>query len=136
MPAVATMAAMHEEMHPDAEQQGQEQNPVAGEDMNAVLIAEQQTNYGQRDDQIHASAGFPERRWLRALTTRFVVFSINVVLHGLEYPFQIFAPRSRSELSTTEIEEALIAKAANMGLIKMPKNGNRRPAATGTPLAL
>jgi len=33
------------------------------------------------------------------------------------------AVRKRSELSTTEIEDALIAKAANIGLIRMPKNG-------------
>ena len=31
--------------------------------------------------------------------------------------------RSRSELVTTEIDEALIAKAANIGLISMPSNG-------------
>lgn len=43
---------------------------------------------------------------------------------------------SRSELVTTEIEEALMAKAANIGLIRMLKNGNRIPAATGTPAAL
>ena len=36
----------------------------------------------------------------------------------------------------TEIEEALIAKAANIGLMRMPKKGNRTPAATGTPEAL
>ena len=48
----------------------------------------------------------------------------------------ILAPLSRSELSTTEIDEALMAKAANIGLIRMPKTGNRTPAATGTPEAL
>ena len=33
------------------------------------------------------------------------------------------AVRKRSELSTTEIEEALMANAANIGLIRMPKKG-------------
>ena len=32
-------------------------------------------------------------------------------------------PRNLSELVTTEIDEALIAKAANMGLMRMPRNG-------------
>ena len=34
-----------------------------------------------------------------------------------------FAVRKRSELRTTEMEDALMAKAANIGLIRMPKNG-------------
>lgn len=44
--------------------------------------------------------------------------------------------RRRSALSTTDIEEALIAKAATIGLIRMPKRGYNMPAATGTPPAL
>ena len=48
----------------------------------------------------------------------------------------IFAPRSRSAFSTTDSDEALIAKAAKIGPIRMPKNGNRMPAAIGTPEAL
>jgi len=46
------------------------------------------------------------------------------------------AVRRRNELRTTDIEEALMAKAANMGLIRMPKTGNRIPAAIGTPAVL
>ena len=49
---------------------------------------------------------------------------------------QICARRSRREFRTTEIEEALMAKAANIGLIKIPRNGNKIPAATGTPAVL
>lgn len=41
----------------------------------------------------------------------------------LPHAGQSFAPRRRSELTTTEIEDALIAKAANIGLIRMPKKG-------------
>ncbi len=37
--------------------------------------------------------------------------------------FQIFALRSRSELTTTEIEDALIANAANIGLMRTPNRG-------------
>ena len=48
----------------------------------------------------------------------------------------IRALRNLSEFSTTEIDDALIAKAANIGLIRMPKKGKRMPAATGTPEAL
>ena len=48
----------------------------------------------------------------------------------------IFAALSRNELSTTERDEALMAKAAQIGPIRMPKNGNRMPAAIGTPDAL
>ena len=32
-------------------------------------------------------------------------------------------PRRRSEFTTTEIDDAVIAKAANMGLMRMPKKG-------------
>ena len=37
--------------------------------------------------------------------------------------FQMRAARSRSAFSTTEIDEALMAKAANIGLMSMPVNG-------------
>ena len=59
----------------------------------------------------------------------------SMVMHFV-VPFQILTPRRRSEFSTTEIDDALIAKAANIGLIKIPKSGYKSPAATGTPLAL
>ena len=36
----------------------------------------------------------------------------------------------------TETELKLMAAAANIGLNKMPKNGNNTPAATGTPSEL
>ena len=50
--------------------------------------------------------------------------------------FHILVPLNRNAFMTTEMDEALIAKAANIGLIRIPKNGYRRPAATGTPEAL
>ena len=50
--------------------------------------------------------------------------------------FQTRRPRRRSEFRTTESEEAVMAKAANMGLMRMPKKGKSTPAATGTPDAL
>lgn len=49
---------------------------------------------------------------------------------------QILTLLNRNELVTTEIDDALMAKAANIGLISMPKKGYSRPAATGTPEAL
>lgn len=49
---------------------------------------------------------------------------------------QIFTLRSRNEFNTIEIDEALIAKAANIGLIRIPKNGKSRPVATATPNVL
>ena len=44
--------------------------------------------------------------------------------------------RRRREFNTTEIDDAVIAKAANIGLMRMPKKGKSNPAATGTPEAL
>jgi hypothetical protein len=58
------------------------------------------------------------------------------MVRTLYFPIHIVSLRSRSELSTTEIDEALMAKAANIGLINIPKKGNSTPAATGTPAAL
>lgn len=49
---------------------------------------------------------------------------------------QIFTVLSLRALPTTETEERLIAAAAKIGEIRMPKNGNSTPAATGTPAAL
>ncbi len=49
---------------------------------------------------------------------------------------QNFSRRNLSEFRTTDSDEALIAKAAKIGPIRMPKNGNRTPAAIGTPEAL
>ncbi len=45
-------------------------------------------------------------------------------------------PRSRRALVITEIELALIAKAANIGLRSIPKTGYNTPAARGTPALL
>jgi hypothetical protein len=44
--------------------------------------------------------------------------------------------RSRSEFPTTERELRVIAALAQIGLIRMPKNGYSSPAATGTLKAL
>jgi len=49
---------------------------------------------------------------------------------------QIFTDRSLSALLTTDRDDALIANAAKIGPIRMPKNGNRIPAAIGTPTPL
>jgi len=43
---------------------------------------------------------------------------------------------SRNAFAITDTELKLIAAAANTGLNKIPKNGKRTPAATGTPRAL
>ena len=43
---------------------------------------------------------------------------------------------SLSAFITTETDDALMAKAANIGLMRMPKKGNSSTAATGTPAAL
>ncbi len=45
-------------------------------------------------------------------------------------------PRNRSELPMTETEDRLMAAAAIIGESSRPKNGNRMPAATGTPAQL
>ena len=69
-----------------------------------------------------------------ALVIPFVIsFRHVTLLTGLRHTFAV---RSRSEFSTTEIDEALIAKAANIGLIRMPKKGKSTPAAIGTPAVL
>lgn len=49
---------------------------------------------------------------------------------------QSLMPRKRSELPMTETEDRLIAAAAIIGESRTPKNGNRIPAATGTPAEL
>ena len=46
------------------------------------------------------------------------------------------ATRRRSALVMTETELRLIASAANIGDSNQPVNGNRTPAASGTPSAL
>ena len=52
----------------------------------------------------------------------------------LHYPKLTFL--SLSALLTTETEDRLIAAAANIGEIRIPNQGKRAPAATGTPDAL
>lgn len=47
-----------------------------------------------------------------------------------------FALRSRSALPMTDTELNVMAALAIIGLSTIPKNGYRRPAATGTPSAL
>lgn len=61
-------------------------------------------------------------------------YSQNICSRGS--PHHTFTRRKRSAFKTTEIEDALIAKAANIGPIRIPKKGKRTPAATGTPDAL
>ena len=48
----------------------------------------------------------------------------------------IFAFLSRRALVITDTDEKLMAAAAMMGLSKIPNNGYRAPAATGTPTEL
>ena len=55
------------------------------------------------------------------------------------YPFRClhsFVERNRSALPTTETELKLMAAVAIIGLSNIPHNGNRTPAAIGTPMAL
>jgi len=51
-------------------------------------------------------------------------------------PPHSFIPRSRNEFPMTETDDRLIAAAAIIGDSSTPKNGNRIPAATGTPAEL
>ncbi len=44
--------------------------------------------------------------------------------------------RNRSAFAITETELKLIAKAAIIGDNKIPKTGNKTPAATGIPIVL
>ena len=44
--------------------------------------------------------------------------------------------RNRSAFATTETELKLIAALAMIGLSRIPKNGQSKPAAIGTPSAL
>jgi hypothetical protein len=60
----------------------------------------------------------------------------NQSFFSFETFHQIFTRRKRNAFITTENEDALMAKAANIGLINMPNAGNKSPAATGTPAAL
>ena len=53
---MSTVTAMHEDMHAHADQERQPKHPVAGEDMDPVLVAEQQSTHRQCDDEIDASA--------------------------------------------------------------------------------
>lgn len=48
----------------------------------------------------------------------------------------VYWARSRRALVTTDTELRLMATAAIIGDSNMPKNGNSRPAATGTPMLL
>lgn len=48
--------------------------------------------------------------------------------------FYLFLKRKAFDITDTELK--LIAAAAIIGLRRMPKNGKRTPAATGTPSAL
>ena len=51
-------------------------------------------------------------------------------------PPYIFTERSLSALPITDTDDRLMAAAAKIGEIRMPRNGKRIPAATGTPAAL
>lgn len=55
------------------------------------------------------------------------------VRHGNAY---MRVERNLSALPTTDTEDRLMAAAAKIGEIRIPKNGKRIPAATGTPEAL
>jgi hypothetical protein len=57
-------------------------------------------------------------------------------LTGSRLRSQIFAFRSLRAFPITETELRLIAALANIGLRRMPNQGYRNPAATGTPAKL
>src|SRR6266699_2528140 len=59
-----------------------------------------------------------------------------VTRHPSSLASQILARRSRSALPITDTELKLIAAAASIGLRRIPKNGYRTPAASGTPSEL
>ena len=163
---MSAVAAMHEQVHHDAAQKKQDQKPVARKDMNPVFEPKQQSCDSERYNQSDSETGFPERLMrfpFRIRLTGLIGVDVFFVFHLVLHPFRaagfstIGAPRcaprsdlnavcqrlrqnlslfSLSEFSTTDSDEALIAKAAKIGPIRIPKNGNRIPAAIGTPEAL
>jgi hypothetical protein len=50
------MTAMHEEVHADAEQQGQPDQQSAAQDVHPVLVTQKKAANCQRNDQIDAGA--------------------------------------------------------------------------------
>lgn len=56
--------------------------------------------------------------------------NIRAIIH------YILTPLNRKEFAITDTELKLMAAAAIIGESKIPKTGNRTPAATGTPNVL
>lgn len=114
------VSPMHEKVHAYAEEQGQPDEQAAGQNYRSILVSQEQTARGQGEQQELADWSLPVGR-LTALFRKAVILGICAWYHGTSPCYQILVLRSRSELSTTEIDEALIANAANIGLIRMPK---------------
>lgn len=57
-------------------------------------------------------------------------------IHHAAPEVHTFTVLSLSAFSTTDSDEAVIAKAAKIGEIRMPRKGYSTPAATGTPAVL
>lgn len=89
--------------------------------------------YGHRQQLIFAIARF-RRTGHESCPGRPGRIAIFIAVSA--YSLSSFTWRSRSALPTTDTDDRLIAAAANIGDSRMPKNGNRTPAATGTPTEL
>jgi len=50
------VASVHKEMHADAKEKQRRQESVAGEEMNAMLVSQEQTGHGEENDQDNACA--------------------------------------------------------------------------------
>lgn len=101
-----------------------------------MLVGQQDADNDQPGDEREPGSRPPEGRWpdIACGIVRFVM--PGTAWHVVPPFTHIWAPLSLRAFNTTETDEALIAKAAKIGPIRMPKNGKRIPAATGTPNAL
>ena len=82
------MPPVHEEVHPNAEQQWQPDEQSAAQKVYSVLVAKKKAAQDQGDDQINAGARSPERGRPRDVF-RLIVMNmggIRLMCHA-EYPF-------------------------------------------------
>jgi hypothetical protein len=56
---MASVPAMHEKVHPYTEDQQQEQDRVAGQKMDSVLVGKQEPRDGKKDDEDDARRRAP-----------------------------------------------------------------------------
>ncbi len=105
--SVPTMTAVYEHMHQQAT--GEQDHPGCGTEQKHLMLFSKQEDHGrQREPHGQREAPFA---WPP-------VWPGPVLDHD-----QIFSRRKRSAFKTTDSEEELIANAAKIGPISMPKNG-------------